>query len=61
MCHVPCHLFNYAFIRVIIIINFIYIAQFIHKMQHKVLNKKADNHNIYDKTIKTRKYKKKTR
>jgi len=23
-----------------------------HKMQHKMLNKKADNHNIYDETMK---------
>ena len=30
--------------------NFIYAAQFIHKMQHKVLNLKTDHH--HDKTIK---------
>lgn len=29
-----------------------YIAQVMHKMQHKVLNTKANNYNIHDKTIK---------
>ena len=41
-------------IIIIMIIHLIYIAQFMHKMQHKVVNIKADSKSIYD-TTKTRK------